>query len=90
MDHLLIANTNLSIKLKMLISSNCCCVISCISKKAYFEIYLLLLSRVTNFIKRKIKPDQVYEIKKPYIHYLLKANINLDMKLKMYTSSDYH
>lgn len=40
------------------------------------------------FIRGKIETDQVYKINKLLIYYLLKENINLDMRLKISTISD--
>lgn len=40
-----------------------------------------------NFYKKKTKPNKVYEMNKPYMHYLQIANTNQSMKLKMFTSN---
>lgn len=48
--HLLNANTNLNIELKIFTSSICICITSFIEKKAKYNFGLLLLPPVTTFI----------------------------------------
>lgn len=60
-----------------------------ISKKAKFDIYLLLLSVIIIFIRKKSKIVQVYKINKLHIYHLLKTNINISIKLKICISNNY-
>lgn len=39
-----------------------------------------MLPTLKDFMRGKLKSDQVYEINKLPIHYLLKANINLEIR----------
>lgn len=57
------------------------------SKKEKFDAYLLLLPLVIIFLKEKAKIFLIYKMNKSYISCLLKANTDLGIKLKMFTSN---
>lgn len=58
-------------------------------QKVKSDVYLLLLPSVTIFITKKVKTFEVYKINKFHICYLLKANTNLDIKLKIFISNGF-